>query len=234
MPNPIRNTAIAVALLFGAAACATPTQPTTANATSPTLTSDTVSNVVFENDGRIARTGENTWTEYSNGDGQPMGNFIETAHGKWSITLDDVDSNKRLEIDLYRNILSYQYDEGPQTFLYNLKSATADVPTPLSKYVTAGANADNLVQANFQSGATRFEKSNDKIWLEYDFAGKAVFAFIETARDENSVYLVDSAREIQIQLDVFTQEILLSRNDGEMEDKWPMTKAMRVRDNLTD
>lgn len=234
MPNPIRNTAIAAALLFGAAACATSTQPNAPIATSQNLTGETVSNVVFENGGRLARTDENKWTEYSSGDGQPMGNFIETGHGKWSVTLDEVDSNKRLEIDLYRNILSYEYDEGPQSFLYNLSSATVDAPTPLSKNISEGANGNNLVQANFQEGAARFENSTDNIWLEYDYDGQAVYAFKETGRDEDAVHLLDAARGIKIELSVTTKEILLSRDNGEMEDKWPMTKALRGRDNLTD
>ena len=234
MPNLIRDTAIAAALLFGAAACATPTQPITPIATSANLTGETVSNVVFENGGRLARTDEKKWTEYSSGDGQPMGNFIEVRHGKWSVTLDEVDSNKRLEIDLYKNTLSYEYDKSPQTFLYNITDATVDAPTPLSKYVSAGANGNNLVQANFQDGASRFEKSTDDIWLEYDYEGQAVFAFKETGRDENSVHLLDAARGIKIELNVDSEEVILSRDDGEAGDKWPITKALRVRDNLTD
>lgn len=52
-----------------------------------------------------------------------------------------------------------------------------------------------------------FRRTGDRAWAEYNAAGQPLFRFVETQRDEWSVYLNDSQRPVRVQLDLYTRRV---------------------------
>lgn len=69
----------------------------------------------------------------------------------------------------------------------------------------------NLSTANFAAGA--FVQVTDSTWHEINANGEMVFSFDEVARDDWSVYLFDSSRDMSLQLDVHRMMVMLDGGD---------------------
>lgn len=48
----------------------------------------------------------------------------------------------------------------------------------------------------------------DGRWLEQDTNRETRFTFVETRRDEWSVYLLDESRGVELQLDLYTRKVM--------------------------
>lgn len=59
-----------------------------------------------------------------------------------------------------------------------------------------------------------FRRTGDRAWTEINAAGQPMFRFVETQRDEWSVYLHDSQRDVRIQLDLYTRRVNYSDKDN--------------------
>jgi opacity protein-like surface antigen len=83
-----------------------------------------------------------------------------------------------------------------------------DNPTPLTVAAYAGG---------------KFEKTGEKEWTESKTNGKEKFTFKETGRDDESVYLDDPSRKIQIQLDVPRKMVMYGEFGGKKRDFYQIT-----------
>jgi hypothetical protein len=66
-------------------------------------------------------------------------------------------------------------------------------------------NGRNLARVDHDGGS--FRQIGDKQWAEYTAQGAAAYNFVETARDDWSVFLIDRSRNVEIQLDVHRKMI---------------------------
>jgi len=79
-------------------------------------------------------------------------------------------------------------------------------------------NGSNVSAAYFKGGRLEETKQNSKVWKEYDKDRKAVFTFKETHRDEWSVYLKDTSRNVRLQIDVHRKTIGYAEGNGKTRD----------------
>lgn len=79
-------------------------------------------------------------------------------------------------------------------------------------------NGANVSAAYFKGGRLEETKQNSKVWKEYDKDRKAVFTFEETHRDEWSVYLKDTSRNVRLQIDVHRKMIGYASGNAKMGD----------------
>jgi len=95
---------------------------------------------------------------------------------------------------------------------------------PLAAQPGTGVNGWNVRLVQFGGGT--YAQAGDGSWTEFDSAGRAAFHFVETQRDEWSVYLNDPSRNVQIQLDLFRRKISYGTNGGQRSDLYDITGAM--------
>ena len=75
----------------------------------------------------------------------------------------------------------------------------------------AGVNGRNATAVDIGQAGKKlgeYRQTGPKQWAEINAAGAVAFRFEETNRDEWSVYLVDRARNVTIQLDLFTRKVM--------------------------
>lgn len=77
-------------------------------------------------------------------------------------------------------------------------------------------------------GNGSFRKQADGSWAELDANQRPVFRFTETNRDEWSVYLNDSSRDVQLQLDLFRRKVTYGVNGGDRSDLYDIVAARRA------
>ncbi|HEY1852114.1 MAG TPA: hypothetical protein VGG60_13890 [Candidatus Binataceae bacterium] len=147
---------------------------------------------------QVSATG---WTE-DKPSGVTSFNFVETSRDDWSVYLLDKSRNVRLQLDLFREVVSYAADKDPLKDLYKVASASMVVNGWLVNTVAFRDNA--------KIGGS-FRQSGAQTWVEdHAVLGRSRFQYHETGRDEWSVYLFDASRNVKIQLDLFTKTIFYS------------------------
>jgi len=186
-----------------------------------------VSEVQF-NGGFFRKTGRGQWTEYG-ADGRARFTFDETGRDDWSVYLDDPSRNVQLQIDIHRKWIRLGDNGGPKRDFYRIASAYRNdarvrSPSPVARAVTNGHN----VQQVFFSGGS-FKQTGPGRWTEYNDRGRATFRFIETGRDQWSVYLEDRSRNVQLQLDLHRKWVGYGQNGGAKSDLYRITSTSRQR-----
>lgn len=75
----------------------------------------------------------------------------------------------------------------------------------------AAVNGYSVRQVTFTDGngtmLGTYRQTGTGTWVETNAAGATTFNFVESARDEWSVYLLDSSRGAEVQLDLHTREV---------------------------
>tara|TARA_R110000850_G_scaffold75593_5_gene164637 strand:- start:714 stop:1574 length:861 start_codon:yes stop_codon:yes gene_type:complete len=176
--------------------------------------------------GLFRETGRGHWTEYA-ADGRVKFTFRETARDDWSVYLDDPSRNVQLQIDIHRNWIRLGDNGGPKRDFYPIMAAfrnegrTRTPPAP-----RAETDGRNVQQVFFAGGS--FRKSGPGRWTEYDAQGRAMFDFVETGRDQWSVYLDDRSRNVQLQLDLHRNWIGYGENGGAMSDLYQIQSTSRA------
>lgn len=97
--------------------------------------------------------------------------------------------------------------------------------TPAAAQPGTDINGWNVMFVQFGGGS--YVKQPDGTWAEYNLGGQVTFRFTEQQRDEWSVYLNDSSRNVQIQLDLFRRKISYGTNGGQRSDLYDITAATR-------
>lgn len=95
--------------------------------------------------------------------------------------------------------------------------------------VANGVNGYNVVEVYHSGG--RFVENGGGRWTELGNDG-AQFNFVETGRDEWSVYLNDPGRNLQIQLDLHRRQILWGQNNGPKSPLYNMTDAFAAQGQI--
>lgn len=78
-----------------------------------------------------------------------------------------------------------------------------------------------------EHGQCVYQQTGDGMWVELNAAGQPSFRFTEYGRDDWSVYLHDSSRNVQIQLDLFRKWISYGTNQLAHTDLYPITQSWR-------
>ena len=88
-----------------------------------------------------------------------------------------------------------------------------------------GVNGYNVWEVRFNGGL--FRETGRGHWTEYGADGRVKYTFSETGRDDWSVYLNDSSRNVQLQIDIHRKWIRLGDRGGPKRDFYPITSAYR-------
>ena len=151
-------------------------------------------NVVSVDNGTFRQISRKSWVE-QNKQGQRVFSFKETHRDAWSVYLHDASRNVRLQLDMHRKIVGYSDANNPtKRDLYRINAGSSKMSGWLVKKVTV------------KNGA--FVYKGNKRWVEKDASNKTVFRFTEVARDDWSVYMKDSSRNVNIQLDLHTKKVM--------------------------
>jgi len=165
-------------------------------------------------EGHFIQTGPVTWRENR---GKGKFEFTESARDKWSVFLEDSSRKVSIHIDLHRKKIRYSDPKTPWQDQYDLLSA-ASVVGWLAGY--AEFRRDSVVGSFLQTGP--------KTWKEMDENGKTLFQFVESSRDDWSVYLNDPSRRISIKIDIFRKKISWSRPRTPWHDLYDVLSARSV------
>jgi membrane-bound inhibitor of C-type lysozyme len=84
------------------------------------------------------------------------------------------------------------------------------------------ANGYNATVVYYEPAGS-FRQTNEGQWLEQNTEGS--FSFVETLRDEWSVYLYDASRNVRIQLDLFRMLVLYAAGDAPMQPLYQISGA---------
>ena len=172
--------------------------------------------------GSFRQTDNGRWTEYDS-NGAASFSFEETGRDEWSVYLHDPSRNVQLQIDIYRNWVTYGSNGGVKSDLYRITRAFRN--SMAAQPGVAVTNGRNVQQVFFDRGS--FKKTGPGRWSEFDAQGRAVFNFAETGRDEWSVYLDDRSRNVQIQLDLHRKWISYGQNGGGKSDLYRISSSSR-------
>lgn len=151
----------------------------------------------------IQRGGDKQWVEEGTRQGVANFKFRETHRDDWSVYLVDESRGVNIQLDLHTKKVMYSDKKNPtRRALYNITE----------RYQGAnGWTACNVAFGHASGGVLgNFVQTNNTSWVEKNASGKAVFNFKETGRDEWSVYLKDSSRGVNIQLDLHTKKVMYS------------------------
>ncbi|MCC6605568.1 MAG: hypothetical protein IT327_20345, partial [Anaerolineae bacterium] len=152
--------------------------------------------------------------------------FAETQRTDISITLYDASRNVTLVFDLNRSVIVYT-DSNNHFDLYRIMEATAYVQGWIA----------NLAHFSLFNGTHlgEFRQTGEKRWVEFGKGGVPRFHFVETLRDDWSVYLHDESRNVGIQLDFWRKMVIYSDATPQQFDLYPITggAVMSSRADLT-
>lgn len=109
-------------------------------------------------------------------------------------------------------------------------ASVLQAPAPVQPVgVTQGVTGKNVGAA--YHGRARFEETGKgtRMWKEYGSNGVANFTFVETRRDACTVYLHDSSRRMDLEIDVCRKMIRNSDGRGGMKNLYKTTRLLRSR-----
>ncbi len=101
--------------------------------------------------------------------------------------------------------------------LLNCATAGIVLVSPLAGPVLAQeqvVNGLNAARVEFNQGSV-IESAAPGVWQEYDPQGRPNFRFEERGRDDWSIYLYDPSRNMQVQIDLHTRQLLMVLPNGE-------------------
>lgn len=101
-------------------------------------------------------------------------------------------------------------------------SAAALLASALPVAAQAGVNGRNVTSVKRSGG--RLIMGPLGAWTERGDDGVA-FQFRETGRDDWSVYLLDSSRDVKLQIDLHRRQIRYAADNGPFNDLYPITGA---------
>ena len=164
--------------------------------------------------GRFVQVGKKTWKEFGN-----KGNsfkFNEQSRDEWSVYLYDENRKVSIQLDLHTKKVYYKDPKlKKERAQYEIMSVSRKVNGMMVKKVT--------YKMGNSTGA--FKNTAGKNWSELNKNGTSTF--VETGRDDWSVYLFDKSRNVNIQLDLHTEEVLYGQKGSKLK---PLYKIVEVAD----
>jgi hypothetical protein len=216
----MRGTLIGIAAMSIAAGSITRgyAQPANAEVNAEGVNGWNVIRATFDG-GLFQQTSTGQWTEFGNS-GQNF-YFEERSRDAWSVYLHDVSRDMSLQIDIYRQMISYGYGDAPRQDLYQITSSTPGTVSS-NRLAASGINGFNVIRANYDGGL--FQLSGGGDWIEVTDDGRT-YRFSETQRDEWSAYMYDASRDIHIQIDIYRQMITIADGSEPRRDLYQITSA---------
>ncbi|MFK7906649.1 MAG: RICIN domain-containing protein, partial [Chitinophagales bacterium] len=145
--------------------------------------------------GVYEQIGDKKWREV----GTSKFNFTETHRDEWSVYLIDKSRNVNIQLDLHRKEVIYSAGNTKKTPIYTIMKTSSKVNGWLVKELIYGNNAGAKLGY--------FMQQEGKKWQEVSVKdGK--HNFVETHRDQWSVYLIDKPRNVSLQLDLHTKKVM--------------------------
>ena len=158
-----------------------------------------------------------TWHEDSVADGRDIFEFKETRRDQWTVHLFDASRKVTLQIDLHARIIYYHDHESPRWELYSILSSSERPTGWLVNWVDFGPSADAIDGSYKQTGP--------KQWVETGADGSVAFEFEELYRDDWSIYLTDTSRDVDIQLDMHRRMVRLGIGGGDRADQYLIARV---------
>lgn len=165
--------------------------------------------------GSYFQTSPEAWYE-RNPQGKKTFDFKETNRDDWSVYLLDSSREVSIQIDIWTKKVFYSDPKTPRREQYNVLSV-APVNGWLAREAVFGEGANTFGRFRQEEGT--------KNWQEFDKDGKVTFNFVENNRDEWSVYLLDSSRDVSIQIDIWTSKIIYSDPNTPPRDQYELLYA---------
>lgn len=157
--------------------------------------------------GSFRRAADGSWQELDS-NGAVTFTFGELRRDDWTVYLYDASRNVELRLDLHQRQVLYGANGQEPYPIYAILFAMSDAPTGLT-VTRVDASLDGQVEvARFQTTGAPGE------WVEIDTYGQVGFTFAETARDDWSVYLDDGSRDVQLQIDLYTDTVYYGERGG--------------------
>jgi hypothetical protein len=127
--------------------------------------------------------------------------FNEIGRDDWSVYLQDPSRNVSIQLDLYTRKVMYSDGTGSRRELYQVREASSKINGWVASRVGYSDGSGRIIG--------EFESRGPGLWVERSLpSGESRFRFQEVGRDEWSVYLEDRARNVSIQLDLYTSKVM--------------------------
>jgi hypothetical protein len=175
--------------------------------------------------GAYFQTGLNEWKE-TNIEGKTTFEFAETNRDQWSVYLHDSSRKVNIQIDLHRKKVLYSDPNTSIRDQYDIFSSAAVDGWLIAEGMFGSLKgSDTQLGSYFQTGPTS--------WCERNAEGKVTFEFKEVNRDDWSVYLLDSSREVSIQIDSWTNKIFYSDPQTPRREQYSLISVTSVNGWIT-
>jgi len=154
--------------------------------------------------------GNKNWLETNKKTFKNKNHFVETARDDYSVYLYDKAREVSMQIDLYRKKMTYADPNTKKRDQFNV----------VNKWEKA--KALQMIKVEYDKGY--FEIKEGKTWEEKNKAtNKVIDSFTETARDENSVYLTNNAKDIR--LDLYLNKVMYNQKGKTLAPLYGITKV---------
>jgi hypothetical protein len=177
--------------------------------------------------GHFRQTSESTWSEDQEARGRDVFTFREVTRDAWSVYLADDDRGIWVQIDLWKGQISWENPgEAPQ-YLYEVLNTSSK----LNGWLVNTVQVEND-GAFRQVGWTRWVEDSKEV-------GKAAFEFVEVGRDDNSVMIHDTGRDVHITIDLSAGMTRYSEGTGAARDLYKIEsilhrpEAWRIAQRIT-
>lgn len=148
--------------------------------------------------GTYRQIGQSTWAEVSSESNQVTFTFDEVKRDHHSIYLHDASRGVSLNINLETKRIVYS-DTNRSFDLYTVLRTSA---------VMNGWLVSELSVGNFSGEETEiYRQTGAKTWASFDKKGTVRFHFKEVRREDWSVFLEDSSRKVDLQLDLRSKRV---------------------------
>ncbi len=165
-------------------------------------------------DGYFIQTGPTTWREHGK---LHDFEFNEIGRDEWSVYLDDPSRKVSIQIDLHRRKIRYSDPETPWQDRHDVSWAAPVVGWLVGH---AAFHANGAVCSYLETGT--------KAWSELNANGERVFEFVESGRNDWSVYLNDASRNVSIQIDLHRRKIRYSDPETPWRDQYDLSSARSI------
>lgn len=222
--------------ILSASTVASATQP----APAPAATGLNANEIVTTSDGvtpegTLRHLGNGLWMEF-NRDGVDVARYGERLRSAEQIVLRQDGSGFELTIDFTTMTVTAAYAGGNPLSRFRILSASevassgTPAPAPAPAQTSGEVNGENVTRVVFTGdGKTElgyFAALGSGQWAEFDVRGSINFRFVETGRDEWSVYLNDASRDVQIQLDLYTKQVLYGEDGKAVTPLYQILQAL--------
>ncbi len=163
--------------------------------------------------GRFVQVGKKVWKEFGN-KGSTF-KFNEQYRDEWSVYLNDDSRKVSIRLDLHTKKIYYKDVKlEKEREQYEIINVSRKVNGMMAKKVT--------YKMSNSSGA--FKNTEGKKWSELNKNGTSTF--VETGRDDWSVYLFDKSRQVNIQLDLHTKQVLYGVKGDPLKPLYSITEVV--------